>query len=86
MSGVHGLENCGANGREKVGLALMLTIAEVIVFFGFILMAVVMPEIMAEPVSNDSSITVSFAYGMVILVLSVLLIGVYVVAENSNED
>jgi uncharacterized membrane protein (DUF485 family) len=85
MNGVHGLENLATTGRERVGLALILTVMEVIMFFGFIAIAVASPATLAAPISSGAEITVAFAYGMVILIVSVLLTGLYVLAENKNE-
>jgi uncharacterized membrane protein (DUF485 family) len=85
MNGVQGLETCADTGREKVGLALLLTFIEIVVFFGFISLAIISPAMLGAPISNGSAITVAFAYGLVILVVSVLLTGMYVLAENRNE-
>ncbi len=85
MNGVQGLETRADTGREKVGLAMLLTFIEIVVFFGFISLAIISPATLGAPISNGSAITVAFAYGLVILVVSVLLTGMYVLAENRNE-
>jgi uncharacterized membrane protein (DUF485 family) len=73
-------------GRERVGLAIFLTLAEVLLFFGFITFAVVSPATLASPVIDGSEVTVAFLYGIVILVVSVLLIGLYVLVENAADS
>jgi uncharacterized membrane protein (DUF485 family) len=73
-------------GRERVGLGIFLTLVEVLMFFGFITLAVVSPATLASPVVDGSEITVAFLYGMVILVASVLLIGMYVLIENAADS
>jgi uncharacterized membrane protein (DUF485 family) len=85
MNGVQGLEMTQTAVRERVGLAVLLTAVEVVVFFGFIVLAAFSPATLAMPLSDGSPLTLAFAYGMVILVVSVLLTGLYVLAENSNE-
>ena len=73
-------------GRERVGLAIFLTLVEVLMFFGFITLAVVSPATLASPVVDGSKVTVAFLYGIVILVASVLLIGLYVLVENAADS
>ncbi|MDN7184059.1 DUF485 domain-containing protein [Caballeronia sp. SEWSISQ10-4 2] len=73
-------------GRERVGLAIFLTLVEVLMFFGFITLAVVSPAALASPVVDGSAITVAFLYGIVILVAGVLLIGLYVLLENAADS
>lgn len=81
-----GMEPPISIGGEKVGLAILLTAIEVVVLFGFIVLAVASPTTLASPVSDGSEITVAFFYGMVILVVSVLLTGLYVLVENASES
>jgi uncharacterized membrane protein (DUF485 family) len=73
-------------GRERVGLAIFLTLAEVLLFFGFITFAVVSPATLASPVVDGSRITVAFLYGIVILIAGVLFIGLYVLLENAADS
>lgn len=73
-------------GRERVGLSIFLTLAEVLLFFGFITLAVVSPATLASPVVDGSLITVAFLYGIVILVAGVLFIGLYVLLENAADS
>ncbi|NPT54733.1 DUF485 domain-containing protein [Paraburkholderia elongata] len=73
-------------GRERVGLAIFLTLVEVLMFFGFITLAVVSPATLASPVVDGSEITVAFLYGIMILIASVLLIGLYVLVENAADS
>jgi uncharacterized membrane protein (DUF485 family) len=73
-------------GRERVGLAIFLTLVEVLMFFGFITLAVVSPATLASPVVDGSEITVAFLYGIIILIASVLLIGLYVLVENAADS
>ena len=73
-------------GRERVGLSIFLTFVEMLLFFGFITVAVVSPATLASPVVDGSKITVAFLYGIVILVAGVLLVGLYVLLENAAES
>ncbi|MCX4149179.1 DUF485 domain-containing protein [Paraburkholderia madseniana] len=73
-------------GRERVGLAIFLTLVEVLMFFGFITLAAVSPATLASPVVDGSRITVAFLYGIVILIAGVLLIGLYVLVENAADS
>jgi uncharacterized membrane protein (DUF485 family) len=75
-----------AAGSDRVGLAIFLTFVEVLMFFGFITLAVVSPATLASPVIDGSEVTVAFLYGIVILVVSVLLIGLYVLVENAADS
>ena len=73
-------------GRERVGLAIVLTLVEVLMFFGFITLAAASPATLASPVVEGSKITLAFLYGIVILVAGVLLIGLYVLVENAADS
>ncbi|MFM0222854.1 DUF485 domain-containing protein [Paraburkholderia dipogonis] len=86
MSGARMVVDGVAAGNERVGLAIFLTLVEVLMFFGFITLAVVSPATLASPVVDGSEVTVSFLYGIVILVVSVLLIGLYVLVENAADS
>jgi uncharacterized membrane protein (DUF485 family) len=73
-------------GSDRGGLAIFLTLVEVLMFFGFITLAVVPPATLASPVIDGSEVTVAFLYGIVILAVSVLLIGLYVLVENAADS
>ncbi|MFM0550986.1 DUF485 domain-containing protein [Paraburkholderia sediminicola] len=86
MNGARMVVDGVAAGSERVGLAVFLTLVEVLMFFGFITLAVVSPATLASPVVDGSEVTVAFLYGIVILVASVLLIGLYVLVENAADS
>lgn len=85
MSALHGLETQRIDSGERTWLALTLLVVEVVIFFGFIAVGAFSPKILAAPLFVDSAITVAFLYGIVILVVSVLLTGLYVAVENSGD-
>lgn len=82
MIGAFDSDNPLAVPREKVGLATLLTIVEVAVFFGFILTGILSPATMATPVSEGSPVTTAFVLGIAVLIISVLLTGIFVLAES----
>jgi uncharacterized membrane protein (DUF485 family) len=86
MSGAKMLIDGIDTGHDRVGLGIFLTFVEVLMFFGFVALAVVSPATLASPVVDGSRITVAFLYGIVILVASVLLIGLYVLIENAADS
>lgn len=83
MKRIYGLEEDSIK-REKVSFALVLTAAEVAMLFGFILIGVISPATMAAPVAEGATVTWGFAYGIVIVIVSVLLTGLYVWVENRS--
>jgi uncharacterized membrane protein (DUF485 family) len=85
MSAIRGLETKQTHSGERTGLALTLLVVEVAMFFGFIALGAFSPKILAAPLSDDGSITFAFLYGIVILVVSVFLTGLYVVVENGSD-
>lgn len=85
MNALHGLETKRAHTRERTGLALTLLVIEVAIFFGFIAVGAYSPRSLAVPLTGDGVITVAFLYGIVILIVSVLLTGLYVLVENASE-
>ncbi|WP_442808342.1 DUF485 domain-containing protein [Trinickia soli] len=85
MSEFHGLELRQMHPEERTRLALALLLAEIVMFFGFIAIGAYSPQSMAASVTGDSTITVAFLYGLIILVASVLLTAFYVTVENRRE-
>jgi uncharacterized membrane protein (DUF485 family) len=85
MIGVFDGNESIAPGKEKMGLATLLTVLEVAVFFGFLLTGILSPATMAEPVCEGSLVTTAFVFGIAVLVISVLLTGLYVLAENESD-
>ncbi len=85
MSELHGLETKREQAGERTGLALILMVIEVAIFFGFIALGAFLPKSLSASLTGDSVITVAFLYGIVILVVSVLLTGLYVAVENGND-
>jgi len=86
MSGARMVVEGVDTGGERVGLSIFLTLAEVLLFFGFITLSVVSPATLASPVVDGSRITVAFLYGIVILVAGVLFIGLYALLENAADS
>jgi uncharacterized membrane protein (DUF485 family) len=84
MSEVRGLEKPKVVSRERIGLAIVLTAVEAIMFFSFILISSFSPTTLGSAIGG-SSVNLAFVYAMIILIVSVLLIGLYVHIENNNE-
>ena len=80
-----GLEAQQAEAGEKTWLAITLLSVELLVFFGFIGMGAFSQGVLATPLLNHGTITVAFLYGMVVLIVSVVLTGLYVVVENRSD-
>ncbi|MCK9689422.1 DUF485 domain-containing protein [Scleromatobacter humisilvae] len=85
MIGVFDDDNRIASGRERMGLATLLTFLQAAVFFGFLLVGILSPATMATPVSEGSVVTTAFVLGLAVLIISVLLTGLYVLAENGSD-
>ena len=85
MIGVFDDDTRIASGRERMGLATLLTILQAAVFFGFLLIGILSPATMAAPVREGSIVTTAFVLGLSVLIVSVLLTGLYVLAENGSD-
>ncbi len=85
MIGVFDRDNPIASGRERLGLATLLTLVQAAVFFGFLLIGILSPATMATPVCEGSVVTTAFVLGLAVLVISVLLTGLYVLVENGSD-
>jgi uncharacterized membrane protein (DUF485 family) len=83
MSEVLGIEKPKMASGERMWLPVVLTVIEVVMFFGFIFISAFSPATLGATIAG-SSVNWAFVYGMVILVVSVLLIGLSVQIENKG--
>jgi uncharacterized membrane protein (DUF485 family) len=84
MSKVGGLEKPKVISEERIGLAIILTAVEAIMFFSFIFISAFSPATLGSRIGG-SSVNLAFVYAMIILIVSVLLIGLYVQIENKKQ-
>jgi uncharacterized membrane protein (DUF485 family) len=70
--------------RKRRRLAWALTLAMLVVYFGFIALVAFAPGIMAQPVSR--TITLGFPLGLGVILAAIALTGVYVWRANAEFD
>jgi len=70
--------------RKRNLLALILTVAMLVIYFGFISLVAFSPATMARPVS--STITLGFPLGLGVIVAAIALTGIYVLRANAEFD
>jgi uncharacterized membrane protein (DUF485 family) len=70
---------------ERNKVMVILTVLELIIYFGFILLVAFNKEFLAQKL-GDSVITVGIPIGIGVIVLSFLLTGVYVYIANKEYD
>ncbi len=65
-------------------LAVILTVAMLVIYFGFVLLVAWAPGVMARPIS--ASITLGFLLGLGVILSAIALTGFYVLRANSTFD
>lgn len=71
--------------RTRRRLALRLTAAMLIVYFGFVLVVAFAPGLLAVPL-GDSVVTVGIPAGIAVILVAFALTGVYVARANARFD
>lgn len=70
---------------ERTKITMILTVIELVIYFGFILLVAFNKEFLAQKLGN-SIITIGIPIGIGVIVLSFLLTGVYVYIANKEYD
>jgi uncharacterized membrane protein (DUF485 family) len=66
--------------------ATALTIAMLVIYFGFILLVAFGRDLLATPISEGSVVTVGIPLGIFVIVSAFVLTGIYVAKANSTFD
>ena len=72
--------------RQKNTISTILTIVELVLYFGFIALIAYNKAYLAEKISAGSSITIGIPLAVGVIVLSWILTGVYVLWANNKYD
>ena len=70
--------------RKRRALAWALTLAMLVIYFGFIGLVAFAPGMMAQPVSR--TMTLGFPLGLGVILAAIALTGVYVLRANAEFD
>ncbi len=71
---------------ERSKFAWRLTIAMLVVYFSFILTIAFSPSTLGTPLGSDTVTTVGIPVGIVIIIFSFVLTGIYVKRANTEFD
>ena len=72
--------------RQKNTISTILTIVELVLYFGFIALIAYNKAFLAQKLSDGSAITVGIPIAVGVIVLSWILTGIYVFWANSKYD
>jgi uncharacterized membrane protein (DUF485 family) len=76
--------------RELVAVrgrfATMLTIAMLVIYFGFVLLVAFGKGLLGTPISEGSVVTMGIPLGLFVIVSAFVLTGIYVAKANSTFD
>jgi len=72
--------------RQRGAYSWLLTAVVLLAYFSFILAVAFAPEWLARPIRETSSISWGIPIGLLIIVLSFLLTGLYVYRANAHFD
>lgn len=70
---------------ERTKITIILTVTELFIYFGFILLVAFNKEFLAQKL-GDSIITIGIPIGIGVIILSFLLTGIYVYIANKEYD
>lgn len=71
--------------RRRSSLGWMLSIAMMVIYFGFILLVAYAPKFLGTPV-GDGVTTIGIPIGLCVILLAFVLTGIYVSKANSSYD
>lgn len=77
-------KDMGCTGEERLALGVLLTIIQMVVFFGFIYVCAFRSGMLATDPFNIG-VPLSFISGLGVIICGALLTCIYVVATNSGE-
>jgi uncharacterized membrane protein (DUF485 family) len=72
--------------RQKNAVTVILTIVELVLYFGFIALIAYNKPFLAEKISEGSSITVGIPIAVGVIFISWILTGIYVLWANNKYD
>lgn len=72
--------------RQKNKVSLILTIAELVLYFGFIALIAYNKPFLAQKMSEGSAITIGIPIAVGVIILSWVLTGVYIYWANNTYD
>ena len=72
--------------RQKNKVSLILTIAELVLYFGFIALIAYNKPFLAQKISEGSAITIGIPIAVGVIILSWVLTGVYIYWANNTYD
>jgi uncharacterized membrane protein (DUF485 family) len=72
--------------RQRDGLAWVLSVVVLVMYFGFILMVAFAGDFLSQPIAADSVIPIGMPMGVAVIFLSCVLTGVYVYRANNTFD
>ena len=72
--------------RQKNAVTVVLTIVELVLYFGFIALIAYNKPFLAQKISEGSSITVGIPIAVGVIFLSWILTGIYVLWANNKYD
>jgi len=71
---------------QKNKVSLILTIAELVLYFGFIALIAYNKPFLAQKISSGSAITIGIPIAVGVIILSWVLTGVYIYWANNTYD
>lgn len=71
---------------KRTSFSIKLTVAMLVVYFGFILTIAFKPSALAVPLSSDSVTTIGIPIGMAVIVFAFILTGIYTKRANGEFD
>jgi uncharacterized membrane protein (DUF485 family) len=72
--------------QQRNKLARQLTIAMLVIYFGFILLVAFAPGLLGTPLGAGSATTIGIPLGIFVIVSAFVLTGIYVGKANSSFD
>ncbi len=72
--------------RQKNKVSLILTITELVLYFGFIALIAYNKPFLARKISDGSAITIGIPIAVGVIILSWVLTGVYIYWANNTYD
>ena len=72
--------------KRRDALAFTLSACVLVLYFGFILMVALAPEVLTQPIAEGSVIPLGIPLGVGVILGSILLTGIYVRQANSSFD
>jgi uncharacterized membrane protein (DUF485 family) len=72
--------------QQRDALGWTLTACVLVLYFGFVLMIALAPDVLTQPISSTSVVPVGMLIGVGIIVACIILTGIYVQQANSKFD